>query len=162
MVLQYMNSLTSGAPQSEFATVVYPMKTILAAYKKPAAAPQSPKPRRPATINGKSSSGATSSSCSGASGSENNAASSAWMNHVWLGLINKSWDEYHRDNPPPVTALGAAGGEDGGEGDANVNINVNADMDEFILDPQRTKTELAQRKQIRELVLAHLSKQHQL
>ena len=29
--------------------------------------------------------------------------SSAWMDHLWLGLINKSYEDYKKDNP--YTAL---------------------------------------------------------
>jgi len=37
---------------------------------------------------------------------------SAWMDHIWLGLINKSYEEYRRDNPCPSNGMG--GGMGGG------------------------------------------------
>jgi hypothetical protein len=78
------------------------------------------------------------------------------MEHLWLGLINKSYEEYRRDNPAPESP---AGGD--GEGEPELRLS-NSEIDEFILDAHRTKTEAAERKQIRELILAYISRHHDL
>ena len=131
----------SDRPRSSFATVSYPMKTLLANLQHTAPASKSPKPspRTTTTVSPRST-----------------APSCVWMDHIWLGLTNKTYEDYRRDNPAPEAS---AHGE--GDGDQELRLS-NTEIDEFILDAQRTKTEAIERRQIKELILTYLNRQHDM
>jgi hypothetical protein len=90
-----------------------------------------------------------------------------------MGLIGKSYEDYRRDNPPPQPPSShrrhGSGGENGGdgggdgenEGEPELRLS-NSEIDEFILDAHRTKAEKEERRQIRELVLAYVTRHHDL
>jgi hypothetical protein len=92
-------------------------------------------------------------------------SSALWMEHIWFALIGKSYEEYRRDNPAPTSSSngGNQSGADGADGEAEPELRLsNTEIDEFILDAHRAKTEKDERKQIRELVLAYIGRHHDL
>jgi hypothetical protein len=142
----YNTYLSTGAPASDFATVQFPLKAILQGYRQaypttpvgtPGSGAKSPK-SRPRTI-GRGASGLFTSQSSeavnstvyaSASASAEVAQSAGWIDNIWLGMINKSWADYQRDNPtpPPPTPRAAdhdGGGGGGGEGGGHENENSN-------------------------------------
>lgn len=153
IVSQYANSLTSGVAQSPYATVTFPIKAILAPFRRLVTCnSRSPKP---------SPRGAASSPTK-TTEQEQVDPSAAWMDHIWQGLINKTYEEYKRDNPAPT--LDSQKQQQQmlmGESEQELRLS-NSDIDEFILDAQRTKSEFAERRQIKELLLSFLSKRHEM
>lgn len=143
LVSQYTTSLTSGTAQSPYATVTFPMKTILAPF------------RRQVTSNSRSPKPSPRQAASAIPAQQTpivrDEPSAAWMDHIWQGLINKSYEDYKRDNPLPDAQLA--------ESEQEMRLS-NSDIDEFILDAQRTKSEFAERRQIKELLLSYLTKHH--
>lgn len=153
----HVQSIATDSVPSTFSTVSYPIKTILTNLKRSQPPPKSPKPSPRTAPNSPLHSSA---SIAAATGSASVSKSAVWMDHLWVGLIGKSYEDYRRDNPVPVNQNGQLDMGDG-EGEPELRLS-NAEIDEFILDAFRTKAEASERKQIKELILAYISRQHDM
>eukprot|EP01032_Pedospumella_encystans_P016977 gene16977-19347_t len=160
LVLQHVHQSATHDSPSPHATVTYPMRALLTQLKHAPVIVKSPKKDRSRGGSGVISMPAVNKAPEPVS----SVPSSAWMDHLWLGLINKSYEDYKKDNP--YTALNQEVDMQDHDAEGNTESTElmrlsTVEIDEFILDAERTKNERITRRQIREILLSHLTKHHE-